>query len=251
MDIEGAGWKVLEQLLQTGLVKRRGDFYRLSIEDLEGLERFGRKSAENLHASIQKSRRRPLERILAGLGIPQVGWTTAIELAAWLAGEVPAGDASGDEWLRHAAAHLERVATEEPARFEEIEGIGPTVATALAAWFATGGPGKSVLEDLADAGIEAELPAPRPPGEAATAATGPLAGKTVVVSGTIEGYSREEAEQAVRDAGGKAAGSVSKKTDYLVAGPGAGSKLAKAEELGVAVLDSDGFRTLLAGEEAG
>ncbi|HEY8632381.1 MAG TPA: NAD-dependent DNA ligase LigA, partial [Candidatus Limnocylindrales bacterium] len=75
MDIEGAGWKVLEQLLQTGLVKRRGDFYRLSVEDLEGLERFGRKSAENLHSAIRKSRRRPLERILAALGIPQVGWT--------------------------------------------------------------------------------------------------------------------------------------------------------------------------------
>ena len=85
MDIEGAGWKVLEQLLQTGLVQRRGDFFRLSVEDLEGLERFGRKSAENLHASIRKARRRPLERILAGLGIPQVGFTTAIELAAWLA----------------------------------------------------------------------------------------------------------------------------------------------------------------------
>src|SRR4051812_35011161 len=88
MDIEGAGWKVLEQLLQTGLVKRRGDFFRLSVEDLEGLERFGRKSAENLHASIAKARRRPLERVLAGLGIPQVGFTTAIELAPWLVAEV-------------------------------------------------------------------------------------------------------------------------------------------------------------------
>lgn len=249
MDIEGAGWKVLEQLLQTGLVKRRGDFYRLSVEDLEGLERFGRKSAENLHSAIQKSRRRPLERILAGLGIPQVGWTTAIELAAWLAAEVPNADGpAGNDWLRRAAAHLERVATDEPTRFEEVEGIGPTVAAALAAWFAAGGPGRAVLEDLADAGIEPELPVPRPVGDAAAAADGPLTGKTVVVSGSIEGYSREEAEQAVRDAGGKASGSVSKKTDYLVAGPGAGSKLAKAEELGVPVLDAEGFGKLLAGE---
>jgi DNA ligase (NAD+) len=251
MDIEGAGWKVLEQLLQTGLVKRRGDFYRLSVEDLEGLERFGRKSAENLHTSIQKSRRRPLERVLAGLGIPQVGWTTAIELAAWLAAEVPAGDEpAGGDWLRRAAAHLERVATDEPARFEEIEGIGPTVSTALAAWFAADGPGRALLEDLADAGIEAELPAPRPAGSAGSAADGPLAGKTVVVSGTIEGYSREAAEQAVRDAGGKASGSVSKKTDYLVAGPGAGSKVAKAEELGVPIVDAAGFARLLTGEAA-
>jgi DNA ligase (NAD+) len=243
MDIEGAGWKVLEQLLQTGLVRRRGDFYRLSVEQLEGLERFARKSAENLHASIQKARRRPLERILAGLGIPQVGWTTAIELAAWLAAEVPAGD----DWLRRAAAHLTRVATEEPARFEEIEGIGPTVSSALAAWFTEGGPGTGVLEDLANAGVEAELPPPRPAGGGG-AATGPLAGKSVVVTGSIEGYSREEAEQAVRDAGGKPAGSVSKKTDYVVAGPGAGSKLAKAEELGIPILDAEAFANLLAGE---
>ena len=82
MDIEGAGWHVLEQLLQRGLVKRRGDFFRLTIEDLESLERFARKSAENLHASIQKARRRPLERVIAALGIPQVGWTTAIDLGA-------------------------------------------------------------------------------------------------------------------------------------------------------------------------
>ena len=243
MDIEGAGWKVLEQLLQTGLVKRRGDFYRLTVEDLEGLDRFARKSAANLHASIQKARRRPLERIIAGLGIPQVGFTTAIELAAWLAAEVPAGDEPvGPDWLRRAAARLEEIARDEPERFVEIEGIGPTVSTALAAWFGEPGPGRSVLEDLADAGVDPELPAPRPAGAGASAATGPLAGKSLVVSGSIEGFSREEAEQAIRDAGGKAAGSVSKKTDYLVAGPGAGSKLAKAEELGVPVLDAAGVR---------
>jgi DNA ligase (NAD+) len=241
MDIEGAGWKALEQLLRTGLINKRGDFYRLSVEDLEGLERFGRKSAENLHAAIQRSRRRPLERIIAALGIPQVGWTTAIELARWLAAEVPAGD----DWLRRAAAHLARVAAEEPGRFEEIEGIGPVVATSLAAWFAPGGAGNGVLEDLADAGVEAELPAPR-----AVAATGPLSGKSLVVTGTLEGFSREEAEEAIRAAGGKPAGSVSKKTDFLVAGEKAGSKLAKAQELGVPVLDEGGLRRLLAGEEA-
>jgi DNA ligase (NAD+) len=240
MDIEGAGWAVLSQLLERGLVKRRGDFYRLSVEDLEGLERFARKSAENLHVAIQKSKRRPLERIIAALGIPQVGWTTAIELAAWLAVEVPAGD----DWLRLAAAHLEQIATDEPTRFEEVEGIGPTVSTALAAWFAVGGPGTGVLEDLADAGVEPELPAPR-----AVVAAGPLAGKSVVVTGTLEGFSRPEAEEAIRAAGGKPAASVSKKTNYVVAGESAGSKLAKAQELGVPVLDADGFRKLLAGEE--
>jgi DNA ligase (NAD+) len=240
MDIEGAGWKTLEQLLQTGLVTKRGDFFRLSVEDLEGLDRFGRKSAENLHANIQKAKKRPLERIIASLGIPQVGWTTAIELAHWLAADVPAGD----DWLVRAAAHLRTVSSEGPERFTEIEGIGPTVSAALAAWFAPDGPGEGVLEDLADAGVEAELPEPRVSAEA-----GPLAGKTVVVTGTVEGYSREGAEAAIRAAGGKPAGSVSKKTDYVVAGEGAGSKLSKAQELGVPVLDGDGFARLLAGED--
>ncbi len=241
MDIEGAGWAVLSQLLERGLVKRRGDFYRLSVEELESLERFARKSAENLHAAIQKSKRRPLERIIAALGIPQVGWTTAIELAAWLTTEVPAGEA----WPLRAAEHLKLVAAESPERFEEIEGVGPMVAGSLAAWFGPDGPGSGVLEDLADAGVEAELPAPR-----AVAAAGPLSGKSLVVTGTLEGFSREEAEEAVRAAGGKVAGSVSKKTDYVVAGEKAGSKLAKAQELGVRVLDEAGFRALLAGDGA-
>ncbi|MBI3750940.1 MAG: NAD-dependent DNA ligase LigA [Chloroflexi bacterium] len=253
MDMEGAGWHVLEQLLQRGLVKRRGDFFRLSIEDIEGLERFARKSAENLYRNIQKARRRPLERVIASLGIPQVGWTTAIELARWLAGEVPSPEPPrspvGAGWLRAAAAQLQAVATEAPDRFEEIEGVGPTVSASLATWFGGEGPGRAVLEDLADAGLEVELPAPKAAGEEA-ATTGPLAGKTVVVTGTIEGFSREEAEAAVRAAGGKPAGSVSKKTDLVIAGPGAGSKLAKAEELGIPVLDADGFRAVLAGENA-
>src|SRR5207249_9790462 len=93
MDIEGAGWAVLSQLLERGMVKRRGDFFRLSVEDLESLDRFARKSAENLHGQIQRARvGRPLERILLSLGIPQVGWTTAIELANWVVDQVPPGE---------------------------------------------------------------------------------------------------------------------------------------------------------------
>jgi DNA ligase (NAD+) len=241
MDIDGMGWAVLSQLLQRGLVKRRGDFFRLTVEDLESLDRFARKSAENLYNAIHKARRRPLERVIASLGVPQVGWTTAIELAHWLASDVPDGP---EPWLVRAATLLESTAAEQPERFQELEGIGPTLAGQLATWFGPGGSGQGVLEDLADAGVEVELPAPR-----AAAAEGPLAGKTVVVTGTIEGFSREEAEAAVRAAGGKPGGSVSKKTDYVVAGPGAGSKLAKAEELGIPVLDADGFRALLEGRE--
>jgi DNA ligase (NAD+) len=237
MDIDGLGWAVLSQLLERGMVKGRGDFFRLSIEDLESLDRFARKSAENLHAAIQKARRRPLERVIASLGIPQVGWTTAIELAHWLAGAVPDG---AEPWLVRAAALLQVTATEHPEAFEVLNGVGPTLAASLSAYFRSGGPGEGVLEDLADAGVEVELPTPR-----AVVAEGPLAGMTVVVTGSVEGFSREEAEAAIRAAGGKPGGSVSKKTDYLVAGPGAGSKLATAEELGVPVLDADGFRTLL------
>ncbi|HVM29702.1 MAG TPA: NAD-dependent DNA ligase LigA [Candidatus Limnocylindrales bacterium] len=247
MDIEGAGWKVLVQLLERGLVRRRGDFFRLSVEDLESLERFARKSAENLKASIERARRRPLHRILFALGIPQVGEQTAIDLARWItAGWPPAeGEPMGgrDGWLARVAGHLR----ETPAdRFEEVSGIGPTVAASLAGWFtdpATAG----VLDDLVDAGVEPDRPAPIATAEAASA--GPLAGKTIVVTGTLEGFDRQSAEQAIRDAGGKAAGSVSRKTDYLVAGENAGSKLAKAQELGVPVLDEDGFRRVLAGGE--
>ena len=242
MDIEGAGWAVLTQLLQRGMVKRRGDFYRLSVEDLESLERFARKSAENLHRSIRRSKRRPLGRILNGLGIPQVGWQTAMDMAEWLAAELPACDG----WLAEAAVRLREIATESPERFEEIFGVGPAVAASLVAYFGPDGPGAAVLEDLADAGVVAELPAPR----AVAADKGPLAGKSVVVTGTLEGFSRQEAEEAIRAAGGKAAGSVSRKTDYVLAGENAGSKLAKAEELGVPVLDEAGFRRVLAGEEA-
>jgi DNA ligase (NAD+) len=241
MDIEGAGWKVLEQLVERGLVTRRGDFFRLTVEDLAGLDRFAQKSAENLHAAIQRARRRPLARILNGLGIPQVGESTAIDLARWITSQLPDGAATADA-LRTSAAFLQRVATQTPDRFAEVPGIGPTVAAAVADYF--GGPaGEGVLEDLADAGVEAELPEVTP-----AEAGGPLEGKSVVVTGTLPGFSRQEAEEAIRTAGGKPAGSVSKKTDYLVAGESAGSKLAKAQELGVPVLDEDGFRRLLAGE---
>ena len=240
MDIDGLGWAVLSQLLERGLVKRRGDFFRLSVEDLESLDRFARKSAENLHGAIQKARRRPLERVIASLGIPQVGWTTAIELAHWWAANVEPGDG----FLGRAGKRLGEAAAEGPETFQELEGVGPTVSAQLVSWFAPGGPGEGVLEDLADAGVEVDLPAPR-----TAAAEGPLAGKTIVVTGTIEGYARDEAEAAIRAAGGKPGGSVSKKTDYVVAGPGAGSKLAKAQELGIEILDADGFRRLLEGGE--
>jgi DNA ligase (NAD+) len=244
MDIDGAGWKVLSQLLETGLVKTRGDFFRLTVEDLEGLDRFGRKSAENLKAAIDKARVRPLPRIIHGLGIPQVGFQTAVDLSSWAAQRWPPQTdepmAGQGGWFDRVAKGLRECTAED---FVEVPGVGPTVAASLERWFsdpATAG----VLDDLVDAGVEPE----RPTITARAAVEGPLAGKTVVVTGTLSGFDRQAAEEAIRAAGGKPGGSVSKKTDYLVAGDNAGSKLANAQELGVLVLDEEGFRRLLAGE---
>ena len=254
MDIEGAGWAVLSQLLERGMVKRRSDFFRLTVEDLEGLERFARKSAENLHGRIQRARvGRPLARVLNGLGMPQVGESTAIDLARWLATRTrpddyppPSGEAVPDRWFAAVAADLKQVATTSADTLTEVEGIGPLVAAAIGRYFADPATADA-LDELVEAGVVPERPTVPPPG-AADADAGPLAGKTVVVTGTLEGFGRTEAEEAIRAAGGKPAGSVSKKTDYLVAGESAGSKLAKAQELGVPVLDEAGFRRLLAGE---
>jgi DNA ligase (NAD+) len=253
MDIEGAGWAVLTQLLERRLVRRRADFFALTVEQLEGLERFARKSAENLHASIGRARvGRPLAKVINSLGIPQVGESTAVDLARFLAQRVrpdvfppAAPDAVPDPWFAAIEAELRRLALEDPEALQEVSGIGPSVSAAMQSWFSDPATADA-LRELVEAGVVPERPVVRdlPDGEV----EGPLAGKTVVVSGTIEGFTRDEAEDAVRAAGGKPAGSVSKKTAYLVAGPGAGSKLAKATELGIPVLDADAFRRLLAGE---
>ncbi len=259
MDIEGAGWAVLTQLLERGMIHRRADFFGLTVDQLEGLERFGRKSAENLNGSIQRARTgRPLAKVLNSLGIPQVGESTAVDLARFLSRRVrpdafppaapdPATGADRDPWFEAIEAELRQIATDAPETLQEVSGIGPSVSAAMTAWFADPATADA-LRELVDAGVVPERPTVI---DQAEAEAGPLAGKTVVVTGTMEGFSREDAEDAIRAAGGKPAGSVSKKTDYLAAGPGAGSKLAKAAELGVPVLDEEGFRRLLAGEPPG
>jgi DNA ligase (NAD+) len=250
MDIEGAGWAVVEQLLQRGLLHSRADFFRLDVDTLMGLDRFARKSAENLVASIDRARRRPLARIINGLGIPQVGEQTAIDLAGWLAARLPPAE---DEpmggphgWTARAAAELTRLAATEPEAFEEIPGVGATVAASIVRYFsdpATAG----VLAELVAAGVEAERPLVRPAAARAGPA-GPLAGLTLVVTGSLSEFDRQGAEDAIRAAGGKVSGSVSKKTSYLVAGENAGSKLVKAQELGVPILDEAAFQALLDGD---
>jgi DNA ligase (NAD+) len=241
MDIDGLGAKIMIQLVERDLVREPADIYRLDVATLEGLDRLGRKSAENLFASIQAARQRPLARLIHGLGIRHVGFTTATDLSAWLARELPRGDDETDgAWTRRAVDRLRDASVEE---LTEVYGIGPVVAESLARYF-DDAVTRDTLHRLVDAGVTAEAPAA---GASAEPSEGPLSGKTLVVTGTLSDFSREEAEEAIRAAGGHAASSVSKKTDFLVAGEKAGSKLAKAESLGVPVLDEDGFRALLDG----
>ena len=241
MDIDGLGYKIMVQLVERDLVKEPADIFRLDVETLEGLERLGRKSAENLHAAIQRARRRPLARILNALGIRHVGEQTAIDLAAWLTREVPRAEGETDaEWTRRVADRLRDASVEE---LTAVYGIGRVVAEAIRRFFDDEHT-RDTLHRLIEAGVEAEAPAP---GASTEPVEGPLSGKTVVVTGTLSGLTREEAEEAIRAAGGHAASSVSAKTDYLVAGDKAGSKLAKAEKLGIPILDEEGFRKLLEG----
>jgi len=243
LDIDGLGFKIMMQLVDRELVKEPADIFRLDVETLSGLDRLGRKSAENLMASIEAARTRPLSRILHGLGIRHVGFTTATDLAAWLAAELPSSDGETDAaWTRRAADHLRDASVEE---LTSVFGIGGVVAEGIARFFDDEHT-RDTLHRLLDAGVSAEAPAP---GSASGPVDGPLSGKTLVVTGTLPGFSRSEAEEAIRAAGGHAAGSVSAKTDYLVAGDKAGTKLAKAEQLGVPVLDEDGFRKILAGQD--
>ena len=239
LDVDGLGFKIMLQLVERELVREPADVFRLDVETLEGLERLGRKSAEKLAASIDGARHRPLSRILNSLGIRHVGEQTAIDLATWLTRENPPRDGETDaEWTRRVADTLRDASVEE---LTDVFGIGRVVAEGIERFFADEHT-RDTLHRLIEAGVSAEAPAP---GATEEATEGPLSGKTLVVTGTLPGFTRPEAEAAIRSAGGHPAGSVSAKTDYLVAGDKAGSKLAKAESLGVTVLDEDAFRTLL------
>ncbi len=222
MDIEGLGDKLIEQLVSAGLVKDYSDLYALTAEQLEPLDRMGEKSATALVQQIAKSRSRGLVRALNALGIRHVG----PRVATLLCERFPTIDM------------LQRASADDLANVPEI---GPTIAASVHEWLASPH-GRRTIDGLRDAGVMLDVPA------ADRVSGGPLTGKTFVVTGTLANFSRQEAEEAIRKAGGRASSSVSKKTDYLVAGEEAGSKLATATKLGVAVIDEAAFKKLLAGE---
>jgi len=226
-------------LLERGLISEPADLYRLDEEQLHTLDRFGTKSAQRLLSSVNASRQRPFDRIINSVGIRHVGVTTARDLADWLALQVPPTDGEAAiDWTLRAVTRLAQATTEE---LTQIEGIGVAVADSITAFFALPATA-SRLFNLLTVGVSAPLPQARP------ADGGALAGKTLVVTGTLSGFSRTEAQAAIVAAGGKASGSISANTDFLVAGDKAGSKLAKAAKLGVIVLDEEQFRRMLDGK---
>ena len=231
MDIEGVGAALVTQLQEKGLVNDPADLFFLTKEQLLELDRFAEKSASNIYERIQAAKRRPLSRILLALGIRHVGDSTADDLARWLAERLPK-----DAGLGAVFEVLQTVSVDE---LQSIEGIGGVVAESIKEYFSRPEE-QEFLEKLVRAGIAPAMPAPRP-----ATATGPFAGKTVVFTGTLERRTREDAEALVRSLGGKITGTVSAKTDLVVAGPGAGSKLEKANKIGVRVVDEETFEGML------
>jgi DNA ligase (NAD+) len=218
MDIEGLGDKLVDQLVDGGLIRTLPELYKLGVAKLVELERLGEKSAANLVAGLEKSKATTFARFLYALGIRHVGETTAKDLARHFGGIDRLMAASTDELL-------------------QVNDVGPVVAQSIRAFFDQPH-NVEVVEQLRAAGIHW-------PEQAAALGPQPLAGKTLVLTGTLPTLSRDEAKAMIEAAGGKVAGSVSKKTSYVVAGAEAGSKLDKARELGVPVLDEAGLQDLL------
>ena len=222
MDIEGLGDKLVEQLVDGGIVRTLPELYKLGVAKLSALERMADKSAANLLAALEQSKQTTLPRFLYALGIRHVGEATAKDLAAHF-------------------GSLDRVMDATEAQLLEVRDVGPVVAQSIHRFFAQPHH-REVVEQLRAAGIHWDEHE-----GASSAAPRPLAGLTVVLTGTLPTLSREQAKEMLEAAGAKVAGSVSKKTSYVVAGDEAGSKLDKARELGVPVLDEAGLQALLAG----
>jgi DNA ligase (NAD+) len=218
MDIEHLGEALIDQLIEAGLVNNVADIYKLTKEDLVELERMADKSAQNVIDSIEASKTRPLWRLIAGLGIRHIGVQTAQDLAEHF-------------------GSLDALMNASEAELDAVEQIGEKVAQSVYE-FLHNERNVTVIEELLSAGVKPQLPKK-------AKAKGTLAGKTIVVTGTLEYFNRQQIEQAIRQAGAKASGSVSKKTDYVLAGENPGSKLDKARALGVEIIDEKQFMKMI------
>ena len=217
MDIDGLGEALVNQLAEHGLVKNVADLYRITKDDLLKLERMGEKSADNVLKEIAASKQLPLERVVYGLGIRFVGERTA-------------------QFLAEHFGSLDAIMNASAEELEEVNEVGPRIAESIVEFFADEH-NRKLVNDLRKAGLTFT-------GQKKEKGT-KLAGKTFVLTGTLERHTRDEAKQMIEDAGGRVSGSVSKKTDYVVAGSDAGSKLDKARELGVNVIDESELEKLL------
>jgi DNA ligase (NAD+) len=220
MDIEGLGDKLVEQLVEAKLVSSYGDLYRLTQEQLTSLERVGKKSADNLLLGIEASKTRGLAKLLNALSIRHVGNRVAAVLAEHF-------------------GSMKEIQKADEEQLSEVNEIGEIIAHSVHD-FVHSEFGRKTIDDLAAQGVD--MTAPK---KSAAVANGPLAGKTLVVTGTLEKYNRDEIEELIEQLGGRAGSSISKKTDYLVAGEEAGSKLDKARKLGVPVISEKEFDKLI------
>jgi DNA ligase (NAD+) len=221
MNIDGMGDALVTQLTERGMVKDVADIYKLTKDKLLGLERMGDKSAENVLREIENSKKLPLERVIYGLGIRFVGERTA-------------------QFLAEHFGNMEDLVKAGEEDLQQVEEVGPRIAKSIVEFFAEP-KNRELVDELRAAGLTLQ-------GKKKERGT-KLAGKTFVLTGTLANYSRDEAKKMIEDAGGKVTGSVSKKTDYVVAGADAGSKLDKARELRVKVIDEEGMRRLLGDSE--
>ena len=225
LDIEGLGGKLVDQLVDAGAIRTLPDLFKLGLASLTSLERMGEKSAQNLLAGLAASRRTTLARFIYGLGIRHVGETTAKDLARHFGG-------------------IDRLMGASELQLLEVPDVGPVVARSLRTFFDQAH-NREVVEQLRAAGVTWS----ETDGVVLDATPKPLAGKTFVLTGTLPTLSRDDAKERIEAAGGKVSGSVSKKTDYVVAGDEAGAKLDKARELGRPVLDENGLLALLEGTD--
>jgi DNA ligase (NAD+) len=218
MDIEGLGWKRVNQLIDAGLVTSFASLYSITVEDLTALERFGDRSAQSLVDEIAKSKKRAFHSVLFGLGIPQVGYQTA-------------------KLLAREFGSMDRLMKVTMDDLVAIDSIGPEMAQSIINYFSDES-ARKIIKELKAAGLSMSSTEVTPSEQ-------PLAGMTFVFTGTLTKWKRSEAGEIVENLGGKTSSSVSSKTTYVVAGPGAGSKLTNAQQLGVKILSEEEFAELI------